>query len=184
MSPATPPRSDAPSPTAPANLHAGEAPADALYYAVASEKLAFQYTRLQAIESRASTQFTIGSTILPVTAGLLASGDSPIDDSAVAQALLLLGAVAYCLLAASFVLSYRINAWDSRPQPHQWTEVTVDRGEAEMQRWLGDAYIEAYTANEPLLQRKARFIGYGLWFLTSEAFMLTVAVLAPFWTRW
>lgn len=165
-------------------LPVDETTAEALYAAVSSEKLAFQYTRLQAIESRASTQFTIGSTILPVTAGLLASGDSPIDDSPLSQVLLLVGALLYCLLAASFVLSYRVNAWDSRPELRQWMNVTKHRSAPEVQRWLGDAYVEAYLANEPFLRRKARHIGYGLWFLAGEAIMLTVAVVAPFWSSW
>ena len=101
-----------------------------------------------------------------------------------AKAALFLGFACYMLLAVCFVSSYRINKWDSRPDPSQWRNVTVDRSEEEMQRWLGDACVDAYAANEPVINSKASRIGAALWFLAGEAACLTIAVLAPLWPIW
>jgi hypothetical protein len=161
-----------------------EKSAEALYYEVASRKLDFQFQINEHIEARAATQFTIGSTILPITAGFLTSGENALDDCIVAKLALFAGFACYMLLAACFVWSYRINKWDSRPDPPQWREVTVDSTEEEMQRWLGDACVDAYAANEPVINSKASKIGAGLWFLAGEAAGLTVAVLAPLWPIW
>jgi hypothetical protein len=161
-----------------------EKSAEALYYEVASKKLDFQFQINQRIETRAATQFTIGSTILPITAGFLTSGNNPLDDSLVGRIALLLSFVFYLLQVFFFVWSYRINKWDSRPDPPQWKEVTSGRAEEEMHRWLGNACVEAYAANEPVIERKASKIGAALWFLAGEASSLTVAVLAPLWPIW
>ncbi|MBA3644363.1 MAG: hypothetical protein M3411_06640 [Chloroflexota bacterium] len=158
--------------------------AEAIYYEVATKKLDFQFHNIQLIDARASTLFTIGSTILPITAGLLTSDQNALDDCAVAKVSLFLGFVFYMLLAIWFLWSYRISKWDSRPDPLQWKEVTVGRTEAEMQRWLGDACVEAYASNEPAIDRKASKIGAALWFLAAEAACLTIAVLAPLWPVW
>jgi hypothetical protein len=158
--------------------------AEALYYDVAMQRPQSQLRDIEAIESRASTLFTIGSTILPITAGLLTAGEHVLDDSIVGKVFVYLGFVCYLLLAGFFVWSYRINQWDARPDLPQWRDATVGRTEVEMQRWLGNACVDAYVSNEPILERKAGRIGLALWCLAGEAVCLTVAVLAPLWPPW
>ncbi|MDQ3411497.1 MAG: hypothetical protein M3509_05205 [Chloroflexota bacterium] len=140
-----------------------------------------QFHDIEVIDARSSTLFTIGSTILPVTAGLLTRSNGGQGVSTLATIALFLGFILYLLLAMFFVWSYRISKWDSRPDLTQWREVTVNRTTDELHRWLGDAYAEAYSNNEPILERKAGKVGAAVWCLAGEAACLTVAVIAPFW---
>jgi hypothetical protein len=155
--------------------------AEALYFEVASKKLTVQFHDIEVIDGRASTLFSIGSTILPITAGLLTTRKSVLDDTLPAKVFLFLGFLCYILLTTTFVWSFRYSKWDSRPDKQQWKDVTPGRREDELHRWLGDAYVEAYANNEPVLERKAGKLGLSLWFLAGEAACLTTAVLAPLW---
>jgi hypothetical protein len=158
--------------------------ADAFYYEVAAKELDEQFHDIEIIDARASTLFTIGSTILPITAGLLTTREDVLDDSSIAKAALFFGFFCYLILVVFFVWSYRINKWDSRPDLAQWRDETVNRTEEELQRWLGNACVEAYETNEPFLERKASKIGVAVWCLAGEAASLTIAVLAPLWPPW
>lgn len=80
-----------------------ETSAEAFYSEVAAKKLDFQFENIQLIDSRASTQFTIGSTILPITAGLLASGGNTLSDFMVAKMALFLGFACYLVLTVFVV---------------------------------------------------------------------------------
>ena len=78
-----------------------------------------------------------------------------------------------------FVTAYRLAEWDTRPEVRQWKDITTEYEEPQLQRWLGDACVEAYLANVPQLRKKARLVGFALLCLAFEAVALTVAVLAP-----
>lgn len=148
--------------------------AEALYCSVAIKRL----------EIQSSTLFTIGSTILPITAALLTRNNVLFGDAITAKISLFIGLVFYVLLVAFFVWSYRFSKWDSRPNLRQWREVTAGRSEEEMQRWLGDACVDAHENNEPIIERKARAIGWALLWLAGEAICLVAAVLIPLWPPW
>jgi len=153
--------------------------AEAFYYDVAIMRLNAQADEIRPIDSKASTIFTIGSTVLPITASLLSGSSDTIPECNVAMYALVAGSLFYVALAALFVVAYRFSAWDYRPQLEQWKTITLGRNESELQRWLGDACVEAYRANLPQLRRKARIVGYALVCLALEAACLTAAVLAP-----
>jgi hypothetical protein len=167
-------------PEASAAVEAGAAKsAEALYCDVARARLNAQLAQVDTVDSKASAMFAIGSTILPITASLLAGERDVIADCAVAKYALVAGAAFYVALVGTFTWSYKLAQWDSRPELGQWKEITRGRQEEEMQRWLGDACVEAYQANKPQLEKKGRFVAAGLWCLALEAAALTVAVLAP-----
>lgn len=157
---------------------------EAFYCDVAMKKLDAQFSFIESIDAKSTSFFTIGSTVLPITAGFVATDRRAIEDCAVAEAALFVGFACYVLLAVAFVWSFRIAGWDSRPEVLQWREVTMGRSEEEMRRWLGDALVAAYANNEPILNQKARRAGWTLWFLAGEAVSLSVAVLAPLWPPW
>jgi len=107
---------------------------DLLYFTITMNKLEDQFHAIELIDARSSTLFTIGSTILPVTAGLLTTGNGDFRTSIVATIALFLSFVCYLLLTTFFVWSYRINEWDSRPNLIQWSEVSANRTNHELHR--------------------------------------------------
>jgi len=153
--------------------------AERLYYDVAMMRLTAQLAQVDTIDSKASSMFTIASTILPITAGLLTGDREVVANSIVAKLALAAGAVAYLVLVGAFTWSYRLVQWDARPELSQWKGITVGRLSNEMERWLGDACTESYEANRPQLDKKSRLVGVGLWLLAVEATSLTIAVLVP-----
>ena len=155
--------------------------AERLYFEVARARVGEQLANIESINAKAATMFTIGSTVLPITASLLSIERATVLDDLTSRWALGVGCGFYLLLVAAFVLSYRLGGWQTRPQLAQWRDVTVGRTEEEMQRWLGDAYVEAYLSNESQVRRKAALLSVVLWMLAGEAFALTVAVVAPLW---
>lgn len=155
--------------------------AERIFYEVARLRLDAQLARTNAFDARASTMFTIGSTVLPITTSLLTTERGDVLDDLTSRWALGAGCGFYILLVAAFVLSYRLAELDTRPELVQWREITVGRTEEQMHRWLGNACIEAYRSNEPQLRRKAALVGLVLWMLAGEATALTLAVLTPLW---
>ncbi|MEJ7762352.1 MAG: hypothetical protein WKF80_06120 [Thermomicrobiales bacterium] len=133
------------------------------------------------MEARVTALFTIGSTILPITASLLAARVDILEGAAVSRVFLILGFAFYVFLAGCFVRAFRTNRWDARPEMPRWKALTIGRPEGEMRRWLGGACVEAYGNDKRVLERKARTIGLAVWGLAGEAMCLTIAVIAPLW---
>jgi hypothetical protein len=137
-----------------------------------------------AIDTRTTSYFTIGSAILPIVAGFLSSDQNPLSNSAVAKWALFLGFAFYVLLAVFYVWSFLYTGWDSRPEVEQWKTVTTQFTVGDLQRWLGDACVEAYSNNEPVIEREANKSALALWCLAGEVICLSTAVLAPLWPLW
>lgn len=152
-----------------------------LYFDVAMARLNAQYGYRQSIDSRSSSYFTIGSTVLPITAGFLATGQSAITDCAIGLGALFLGFGFYLLLAVFYVWSFQYTGWDERPDMEQWQEISTQFTAEDLQRWLGDACVEAYRTNEPILEKTAGKSALALWSLFFEVVCLSVAVLVPIW---
>lgn len=152
---------------------------NAFYYEVASMKLNSQLNEIKTIDTRSTSYFTIGSAVLPIVAGFLSSGGSPIATSDVARYALFVGFGFYLGLAFFYVWSFLYTGWDSRPEVEQWRKVTAEFVAEDLQRWLGDACVEAYMANEPKIEQKAGKSAWALWCLAGEVVFLSIAVLAP-----
>lgn len=87
----------------------------------------------------------------------------------------------YLLLTTFYVWSFLYTGWDSRPEVEQWKLVTTTFAVEDLQRWLGDACVEAYGANESNINRKAHKSALALWCLAGEVVCLSAAVLSPLW---
>lgn len=154
---------------------------NAFYCEVAMMKLNSQFEKIDSIDTRTTSYFIIGSTILPIVAGFVSSDQSPIADCVLAKIALFLGLGFYVLLASFYVWSFLYAGWDSRPEMEQWKNMTTQFTVEDVQRWLGDACVDAYTANEPAIERKANKSALALWCLAGEVVCLSIAVLAPLW---
>jgi hypothetical protein len=92
---------------------------NAFYYEVAMMKLNSQFRKINAIDTRTTSYFTIGSAILPIVAGFLSSDQNPFANTAMAKWALFLGFAFYILLATFYVWSFLYTGWDSRPEVEQ-----------------------------------------------------------------
>lgn len=154
---------------------------NAFYYDVAAAKLSGQFDKIAAVDTRTTSYFTIGSAVLPIVAGFLSSDRSPLANDLVAGYGLFVGFLFYVMLAIFYVWSFQYTGWDSRPELEQWQTVTTEFMVADLQRWLGDACVEAYQNNEPAIERKASKSAFALWCLAGEVVCLSFAVLRPLW---
>jgi hypothetical protein len=154
---------------------------NAFYYEVAIMKLNTRFREINAIDTRSTSYFTIGSAVLPIVAGFLASNPGAILQPPFARIALAAGFVFYVLLTIFYVWSFRYSGWDSRPDVEQWKSVAGQFKLRDLHRWLGDACVEAYSKNEPAFERKAKRSAWALWCLGGEAVCLSVAVAGPLW---
>ncbi len=160
----------------------GPTSAERLYCDVAMKRLQEQAELVRAFDTKATTLLTIGSTILPITASLLISGQGArgvLTAHHYSAAALIAGAGCYVVLIIGFFMVFNFGDWDTRPELRQWQEITPGQSEEAMLRWLGDAYVEAYERNSEDFVKKARLAGVVATALAFEALALTVAVLVP-----
>lgn len=149
----------------------------AFYHDTAKSRLAARQEYIDAIDSKTTSFFTIGSTILPIVAGFLSSENSSVADSLAAEIGLFFGFGAYLGLAICYVASLRPGKWAASPDMEQWREVGLHHS-------LRDSFVEAYRINEPNVERKAARSALAIWFLFVEVVGLSISVLAPFWPPW
>jgi hypothetical protein len=154
---------------------------NAFYYEVAMMKLNSQFRKIDSIDRRSTSYFTIGSAVLPIVAGFLLTDQSLLDLSPFARYALVAGFVFYISLAMFYVWSFLYTKWDSRPEVEQWKKISTQFAIEDLQRWLGDACVEAYDNNEPAIEGKSNKSALALWCLAGEVVCLSAAVLAPLW---
>jgi len=156
-----------------------------LYRDVASGRLADQLEVAETQQQRIASLMTIGSIVLPLTAGVLTSDSVDLEKDSGQVISLTLAVIAYGGLVACFYFASRLSKWDTRPKMDQWEEVvTPERTETELLNWLGTAYIDAFQTNRPQLERKGQWAGWGVLFLTAGVACLSAAVLLPLISRW
>lgn len=158
---------------------------DRIFCEVARIRFLDQLTLYSDHSQRIATLMTIGSIVLPVTAGISSRSSDSVSGLCWIVTLLTVAVFAYLWLVWCFLSAYRLTDWDNRPELEQWKEITKPGvTEGELQRWLGEAYIEAYTSNTPWLNKKARWVALGVIALAIEVIALAVAVLVPILARW
>jgi len=153
---------------------------NAFYYGVVSSRLAAQTSYVREIDASTASFLTIGSTILPIVAGLIWSDRGPIADSPASLYGLLVGFICYLLLALFCMLSRTPGRFDEVPDLEQFREISTQFSVEDLQRALGDACVERYGVNEPMIDRTAMLAGLAMWSLFGQATFLTIAVVAPF----
>lgn len=155
-----------------------------LYCETAATRLADQLAIVDVQTQRITSVLTIGSVVLPLTAGVLTSEAHQLEYPRGQAVLLTLAVAAYLFLAACFLLAWRFRKWDTRPEMTQWKEVAQpDRLEPELRYWLGTAYVDAYNANSPQLHTKVQWVARGAAALVAEVILLSAAVLLPLIAR-
>ena len=146
--PSPPPPASPPSP-----LPSGSAPED-VFYDAAARFLDVQISADDVLDSEAANAFGVGSTVLPLTFGLLNLGDNRPPDLAVL--FLIVALVAYLVLV---VCAWRVSALrvlEFRPHiPTLQEHSETYEGDA-LRRWVAEEYAISGEANRLVVQRKAR----------------------------
>jgi len=154
-------------PSPPTAISGGEpSPAD-VYYEAAARFLDVQLATHEVLDNKAFNTFSVGSTVLPLTFGLLSLASGSLADTALA--LLALALLAYLSLLFCAWRASRIRALEYRP------DIPTLRGHSErfgadsLRRWVANEYAESSEANRKALVVKARWTGPRSWPCTPRA---------------
>ena len=150
--------------------------ADEVFYDAASRFLDVQISTNDVFDTRTSNAFSIGSTVLPVTFGLLRLSTVTIPTITVillALALAMYVALLFCVWRASRLreLQYRPNLLTLEDNSE------VAPGQV-LRRWVASEYVVSTEINKPLLQRKGLWVGRAVTALYAEGLFLSAAAIA------
>jgi hypothetical protein len=146
-----------------------------VFYDVAMRRLDEQMERRESYAARVSSAFTVGATVLPVTAGLLTldSGRPP-----TCALFLLCGSIAAFLFLVGFSMAALLPATlDLRPDLYTLAEYDATYQKRSIPRWVAKECIESIRENDCRLGRKALYVSCSVLFLATETALLAVAAL-------
>lgn len=128
-------------------------------------------------DTRNSTVLSIGSTVLPVTFGLLNLADRSIPHRA--EIALLSALAAYvCLVLCSWWAS-QIRGMEFRPALEPLATLVTHLDTPGLEDWVAQEYAHSAAENRESLNKKARWVGAANTCLCAEALLLSLAAL---WT--
>lgn len=151
--------------------------ATGVYYEVATKQLDAQMQQIDQFDAKLATMFASSSAILAIFAGLLTLTALPVSIVIRAVVLILLGlaSLVYLLLLYCLFAAYRVGVWDRRPNLEDLKTNFAQYDEPTMQEWVANECVAAYQYNEPLLDRKARFVNWSVGLFPLEALLLVIA---------
>lgn len=146
-----------------------------VFYDAASRFLDVQVSTNDVFDNRTTNAFSIGSTVLPVTFGLLRLSSATIPVATItllATALAMYGVLVFCVWRSSRirVLAYRPNMETLEANSQAYA------GDA-LRRWVASEYAASTKFNEPMLDRKGVWVGRAVSALYAEGFLLSVAAI-------
>lgn len=128
-----------------------------------------------ALDTRNGTTFSVASTVLPVTVGLLNLGMTRITGSAIVALAAALGC--YVLLLVCSGRASAIRGLEFRPHLLTLSEHSQAYPGNILQQWVAQEYLASTEANGRQLARKARWVGAASVLLYIEGFFLSLAAL-------
>jgi hypothetical protein len=155
-------------------LPSGTSPED-VFYDAAARFLDVQVSTDDVLDDEASRAFGVGSTVLPLTFGLLNLGPNRPPDLAVA--FLIVALVAYLLLVACAWRASALRVLEYRPHIPTLQEHSEHYDGNVLRRWVAEEYAVSGEANRAVIQRKARWSGAAVSALYAEAVFLALAAV-------
>ncbi len=152
------------------------ATADEVFFNAASRFLDVQISTNDVFDNRTSNAFSIGSTVLPVTFGLLRLSAVTIPTITIVlltAALVVYVALLFCVWRASRLreLQYRPNMLTLEGN----SEVAAG---PVLRRWVASEYVVSTELNRSLLQSKGVWVGRAVTALYAEGLFLSAAAIA------
>lgn len=148
-------------------------------YAAASRFLDVQVSTNDVLDNKSAAAFSVGSTVLPVTFGLLRLSAQAVPP--VTLVLLALALVAYVGLVVFVWLASRSRRVEYRPDLVTLQGHSETTPGANLQRWVANEYIASIEANELTLDQKGEWVGRANTALYAEGFLLSLAALVTLW---
>lgn len=148
-----------------------------IYLEAARRFLDLQVSTDEILDTRNITIFSIGSTILPVTFGLLNLAETAIPHRA--QVALIVALAAYVFLLAFSWRASSIRGLEYRPSLPVLEGLLDEYEDDFLCRWVGKEYADSAAVNRDVMNRKSRWIGAANGCLYVEAFLVSLAAL---WT--
>jgi hypothetical protein len=147
--------------------------ADQVYLATAERLLNTQVATNDILDTKTAGTVGVGTTILPLTFGLLSLAGKPIPRAT--GVLLGLAVAAYVVLLMTAARASRIRAIEYRPDVHELAKHSREIDGAALRRWIADEYGESVEINRPVLQRKVRWVGVVNVVLYAEGILISAA---------
>lgn len=146
-----------------------------VFHDAAARFLDVQISTNDILDNKGSQAFSIGSTVLPVTFGLLGLSErEPPIETVVTLAMAL---AAYVVLVGCVVLGSRIRILEYRPDLLTLQQHTDNFTGAVLQKWVASEYVVSTELNKAHLQAKGVWIGRAYTALYGEGFLLSLAAI-------
>jgi hypothetical protein len=156
--------------------------ADQVLAESARRLLDVQVASLDAFDARIAASFGVGSTVLPVTIGLLNLLRADEGIPRTTTVILAIALAAYVSLIAGAGASFFTRNADFRPNIEDLRANTIGGYTGiELRRCVAEEYITAIEANRPRLKRKSIAALVVNCALYAEALLLSVAALVTLW---
>lgn len=165
--------------TASADASADAPSADQAYFAFVERLLDSQLTTSDVLDTKAAGTIGVGSTVLPLTFGLLSISGRTLPGFTVAA--LIAAIVAYAVLLCTAARASHIRALEYRPDLMTLWENSQTTDGATLRRWIAEEYAASAEINRPLLVRKARYAGIANIALLIEGVLISFAAAASFY---
>ena len=150
--------------------------ADQAYFAFVERLLDSQLTTSDVLDTKAAGAIGVGSTVLPLTFGLLSISGRALPGFSVAA--LVAAIVAYAVLLSTAARASHIRALEYRPDLMTLWQNSQTTDGATLRRWIAEEYAASAEINRPLLVRKARYAGVANVALLIEGILISFAAAA------
>jgi len=146
-----------------------------IFYDVAMRRLDEQIERNDAYGAKVTAALSVGTTVLPITFGLLEFQDRGVPTLGLAlltQAVAVYGLLMVCALNALVPTTL-----DYRPDLGELAKHSIDLSDTDTKRWVAKACVTSIKDNEGKLTRQFGLVKAALILLALETALLSVAVL-------
>jgi hypothetical protein len=141
----------------------------------AARQLDAQISTNDVLDSRNMNIVTVGSTVLPLTFGLLAIGQVEIPKWAGRS--LKVSLAAYVLLLLTSWWASRFRGLGYRPDLFDLINNSQSYSAPLLEQWVAIEYSRSTEENEQVLKRKARWVGTANTLLYLEGLLLSIAAM-------
>jgi hypothetical protein len=146
-----------------------------VYLDAARHRLDVQVSASDALDNRVAAAFGVGSTVLPLTIGLLNQRTGTLD--AWVTSLLAAAIVAYVVLLIFSLAAYLLRSVSFRPDiPTLRTNSLIYQSDV-LRQWVADEYARSIVVNNKTLAQKSVRAKWCLRSLYAEGLLLSVAAL-------
>lgn len=146
-----------------------------VFHDAAARFLDEQFRINEALDTKAAASFSVGSTVLPVTFGLLTLAPDRLPENA---SWVLRGALlAYAVLLACAFRASTYRGLENRPNLDTLDDYSTRYRGKVLVQWVAREYVTSAELNERHLERKARWTGWAGLALYAEGLLLSIAAL-------